>query len=47
MNFLNSDLNFSVIRMFFLPKSHRKETKKLIGQLPLHTVKHGEKVIFS
>lgn len=31
----------------FLPKNHRKETKKVIGQLPLHTVKHGEKVILS
>ncbi|MBW02870.1 E3 ubiquitin-protein ligase-like protein, partial [Eschrichtius robustus] len=29
----------------FLKLSHRKETKKLIGQLPLHTVKHGEKGI--
>uniref|UniRef100_A0A2K6GXK8 Ring finger protein 149 n=1 Tax=Propithecus coquereli TaxID=379532 RepID=A0A2K6GXK8_PROCO len=27
-------------------QSHRKETKKVIGQLPLHTVKHGEKHIF-
>lgn len=26
-------------------QSHRKETKKVIGQLPLHTVKHGEKGI--
>ncbi|XP_045443251.1 E3 ubiquitin-protein ligase RNF149 isoform X1 [Pipistrellus kuhlii] len=24
-------------------QSHRKETKKVIGQLPLHTIKHGEK----
>ncbi|XP_059972831.1 E3 ubiquitin-protein ligase RNF149 isoform X2 [Mesoplodon densirostris] len=29
----------------FGSQSHRKETKKLIGQLPLHTVKHGEKGI--
>ncbi|XP_070331269.1 E3 ubiquitin-protein ligase RNF149 isoform X3 [Odocoileus virginianus] len=27
----------------FGSQSHRKETKKVIGQLPLHTVKHGEK----
>ncbi|XP_066124323.1 E3 ubiquitin-protein ligase RNF149 isoform X3 [Saccopteryx bilineata] len=26
-------------------KSHRKETKKVIDQLPLHTIKHGEKGI--
>nr|XP_044628929.1 E3 ubiquitin-protein ligase RNF149 isoform X2 [Equus asinus] len=29
----------------FGSQSHRKETKKVIGQLPLHTVKHGEKGI--
>ncbi|XP_014438912.1 E3 ubiquitin-protein ligase RNF149 [Tupaia chinensis] len=29
----------------FGSQSHRKETKKAIGQLPLHTVKHGEKGI--
>lgn len=33
-----------MIYIFFLSKSHRKETKKVIGQLPLHTIKHGEKV---
>uniref|UniRef100_A0A8C5K1C7 Ring finger protein 149 n=1 Tax=Jaculus jaculus TaxID=51337 RepID=A0A8C5K1C7_JACJA len=27
----------------FGSQNHRKETKKVIGQLPLHTVKHGEK----
>ncbi|XP_027410519.1 E3 ubiquitin-protein ligase RNF149 isoform X3 [Bos indicus] len=27
----------------FGSQSHRKETKKVIGQLPVHTVKHGEK----
>ncbi|XP_026925111.2 E3 ubiquitin-protein ligase RNF149 isoform X2 [Acinonyx jubatus] len=27
----------------FGSQSHRKEAKKIIGQLPLHTVKHGEK----
>ncbi|XP_036211358.1 E3 ubiquitin-protein ligase RNF149 isoform X3 [Myotis myotis] len=27
----------------FGSQSHRKETKKVIGQLPLHTIKHGEK----
>ncbi|EDL14561.1 ring finger protein 149, isoform CRA_a [Mus musculus] len=29
----------------FGSQNHRKETKKVIGQLPLHTVKHGEKGI--
>ncbi|XP_069844650.1 E3 ubiquitin-protein ligase RNF149 [Dipodomys merriami] len=29
----------------FGSQGHRKETKKVIGQLPLHTVKHGEKGI--
>lgn len=29
----------------FGSQSHRKETKKVIGQLPVHTVKHGEKGI--
>eukprot|EP00071_Canis_lupus_P022576 XP_013972935.2 E3 ubiquitin-protein ligase RNF149 [Canis lupus familiaris] len=29
----------------FGSQSHRKEAKKIIGQLPLHTVKHGEKGI--
>ncbi|XP_006887864.1 PREDICTED: E3 ubiquitin-protein ligase RNF149 [Elephantulus edwardii] len=29
----------------FGSQSHRKETKKVIGQLPLHTVKRGEKGI--
>ncbi|XP_004686071.1 PREDICTED: E3 ubiquitin-protein ligase RNF149, partial [Condylura cristata] len=29
----------------FGSQSHRKETKKVIGQLPLHTIKHGEKGI--
>lgn len=29
----------------FGSQSHRKETKKVIGQLPLHTVKYGEKGI--
>uniref|UniRef100_G3UGR0 Ring finger protein 149 n=1 Tax=Loxodonta africana TaxID=9785 RepID=G3UGR0_LOXAF len=29
----------------FRTKSHRKETKKVIGQLPVHTVKRGEKGI--
>ncbi|XP_076990024.1 E3 ubiquitin-protein ligase RNF149 isoform X2 [Tamandua tetradactyla] len=29
----------------FGTQSHRKETKRVIGQLPLHTVKHGEKGI--
>lgn len=31
----------------FGSQNHRKETKKVIGQLPLHTVKHGEKVMLS
>ncbi|XP_036118253.1 E3 ubiquitin-protein ligase RNF149 [Molossus molossus] len=29
----------------FGSQNHRKETKKVIGQLPLHTIKHGEKGI--
>ncbi|KAF3826865.1 hypothetical protein GH733_009390 [Mirounga leonina] len=31
----------------FGSQSHRKEAKKIIGQLPLHTVKHGEKDVVS
>ncbi|KAF6105976.1 ring finger protein 149 [Phyllostomus discolor] len=44
-------LIFYYIRRFlytgsqFGSQSHRKETKKVIGQLPLHTIKHEEKGI--